>query len=157
MVRCRNAALNADWVVRGPVEKALALRAPVRPLVVSSAGIGLAGAMVSELKLTAPRRGPELRALVEPLFDQYQTVRRQIYDAVDLLSDPTAETPGGRIRPAVNDLVLRLAAATVTFAKGTGYLAGRPAQRLAREALFFLVWSIPEDVQVDTLRRILTL
>ncbi|MCH7812722.1 MAG: acyl-CoA/acyl-ACP dehydrogenase [Planctomycetes bacterium] len=155
VVRCHNAPLDAAWVIRGPVAKALALRAPVRPLVVSAAGIGLAGAMVSELKRNAPRRGRELRALLDPLVDRYQTVRRQLYDAADLLSDPTAEAPAGRIRAAVNDLVLRLAVGTVTFAKGTGYLAGKPAQRLAREALFFLVWSIPEDVQTDTLRRFL--
>ena len=122
---------------------------------VSSAGIGLAGALLSEFERNAPRRGPELRALIDPLYDRYQIVRRQLYDAADLLSDTTAEAPAGRIRAAVNDLVLRLAVATVTFAKGTGYLAGRPAQRLAREAFFFLVWSIPEDVQVDTLRRFL--
>ena len=152
-VSCENATLDAAHVIRGPLEKVLSLRAPVRPLVVSSAGIGLAGALVSELKKLAPRRGAELRAAVEPLFVRYESVRERLYAAADMLSDPSAEAPAGEIRVAVTDLLLRLAIAAVTFAKGTGYLTGQPAQRLAREAFFFLVWSIPENFQAETLRR----
>ena len=152
-VSCEHATLDAAHVIRGPLEKVLSLRAPVRPLVVSSAGIGLAGALLSELKKLAPRRGAELRATIEPLFVRYESVRERLYAAADMLSDPSAEAPAGEIRVAVNDLVLRLAIAAVTFAKGTGYLTGQPAQRLAREAFFFLVWSIPENLQAETLRR----
>ena len=47
-----------------------------------------------------------------------------------------------------------LTAATQTAllaAKGTGFVAPHPAQRWARQALFFLVWSCPQPVLSATL------
>ena len=50
-----------------------------------------------------------------------------------------------------NSLVLRSTQATLTAAKGSGYVAGHPAGRWCREALFFLVWSCPQPVANATL------
>lgn len=155
LVHCRGVELCGGQVIRGPAANALSRRAPVRPLVVSSVGVGLAGAMISELKRSAPGRGAELRALADQLLVKYGAVRRRLYEAQDMLSDASAELPAGQIRAQVNDLLVRLSVAVVTFAKGTGYVQGQPAQRLAREAFFFLVWSIPEDIQVRSLHRLL--
>ena len=55
---------------------------------------------------------------------------------------------------AVNDLLIRLAVTLMTLEKGSGYLANRPAERLLREAVFFLVWSAPPAVQTGTLRAL---
>ena len=38
----------------------------------------------------------------------------------------------------------RAAQAALTAAKGAGFVRGHPAERLARESLFFLVWSCPQ-------------
>ncbi|HEY3242010.1 MAG TPA: hypothetical protein VGM03_01550, partial [Phycisphaerae bacterium] len=72
----------------------------------------------------------------------------------DRLSDPEFEIPGDEIRVAVNDLVVRLAMALLTISKGSGFLRGDAAQRLVREALFFLVWSAPQPVQLGTLQML---
>ena len=43
-------------------------------------------------------------------------------------------------------LALRATQAALLAAKGTGFVAPHPAQRWARQALFFLVWSCPRPV-----------
>jgi hypothetical protein len=42
--------------------------------------------------------------------------------------------------------VLRSTQSALAAAKGAGYVAGHPAGRWCREALFFLVWSCPQPV-----------
>ena len=51
-----------------------------------------------------------------------------------------------RLRADANGLVVRAAHAALTAAKGAGFVRGHPAERLARESLFFLVWSCPPAV-----------
>ena len=50
---------------------------------------------------------------------------------------------------------MRLAGVLMTVAKGSGYLRDRTAQRLAREALFFCVWSAQDPVRQGTIGRLL--
>ena len=51
-----------------------------------------------------------------------------------------------RIRAACNNLALRATHTAVALYKGAALLADHPAQRLAREAMFLLVWSSPDAV-----------
>ena len=51
-----------------------------------------------------------------------------------------------------NALVLRTTQAYLTARKGTGFLRTEPAQRWARQALFFLVWSCPGPVAQAAIR-----
>ena len=51
-----------------------------------------------------------------------------------------------RLRADANGLVLRASQAALAASKGAGFVRGHPAERLAREALFFLVWSCPQAV-----------
>jgi len=44
------------------------------------------------------------------------------------------------------ELALRITQSAVAIYKGTALLADHPAQRLAREAMFLLVWSCPNPV-----------
>ena len=67
-----------------------------------------------------------------------------------------AATDGGtedrdRLRADANGLVIRAAQAALTATKGAGFVAGHPAERLVREAHFFLVWSCPQTVAGITL------
>ena len=55
------------------------------------------------------------------------------------------------VRARANSLALRAAQAALAAAKGTGYVAGHPAGRWCREALFFLVWSCPQPVMAANL------
>jgi alkylation response protein AidB-like acyl-CoA dehydrogenase len=56
-----------------------------------------------------------------------------------------------RLRADANGLVLRAAQAALAASKGAGFVCGHPAERLAREALFFLVWSCPQAVTATVL------
>ena len=58
----------------------------------------------------------------------------------------------GQVRGQANALVLRLTQAYLTARKGTGFLRTEPAQRWARQALFFLVWSCPGPVAQAAIR-----
>jgi butyryl-CoA dehydrogenase len=55
------------------------------------------------------------------------------------------------LRAKANTLVLRATQAALTASKGTGFLRDHPAQRWARQALFFLVWSCPRPAADATL------
>ncbi|MHC5541879.1 acyl-CoA dehydrogenase, partial [Singulisphaera rosea] len=51
-----------------------------------------------------------------------------------------------------SDLALRTTQASLTARKGSGFLRSDPAQRWARQALFFLVWSCPSPVAQAAIR-----
>lgn len=55
------------------------------------------------------------------------------------------------LRAQANGLVMRVAQAALTATKGAGFVVGHPAERLVREACFFLVWSCPQTVAGITL------
>jgi alkylation response protein AidB-like acyl-CoA dehydrogenase len=57
-----------------------------------------------------------------------------------------ATVAGPRLRGACNDLAVRITHAAIALFKGSALLADHPAQRLAREAMFLLVWSCPDPV-----------
>ncbi len=154
-VYCRDAHIDGRLVLRRPCPKALESRAPVKSLVVSAAGIGLAGAMLDVIREKADGAGDELTAMAKELETRFRATRERLFSLAQKLGDPQAEVPKTEMRVAVNDLLMRLAIATLIYCKGSGFIRQREAQRLAREAMFFLVWSAPEDVRVQTLGRFL--
>ena len=68
-----------------------------------------------------------------------------------------ARCPAAQIRSAANTLALRSTQAYLTVMKGTGFLRTEPAQRWARQALFFLVWSCPTPVAHAAIRDLVGL
>jgi len=151
-VRCKELKVSAADVIRGPAEKTLDMRTPVKPLVVSAVGLGLAGALHDALLAEADRLAPELREIVERLAARYQQTRERLLAASDELNRPEAQVPAAKIRVSVNELVTKLAIAHLTISRGTGYARPHLAERLLREAMFFHVWAAPQEVQVETLR-----
>lgn len=150
-IHLRAVSVERDLVIRGPVEHVLASRSPVKPIVVATAGIGLAGAMVRLMRTHAEKAAPSLLESLDDLTTRYEAVREKLMTHAKTIATGTTEVPKTEIRIAVNDLLMRLAVGLMTFAKGSGFVRQRDAQRLAREALFFLVWSAPEDVREGTL------
>ena len=59
------------------------------------------------------------------------------------------------LRADINALLVRLSGVLMTLAKGSGYRRDRPAQRLAREALFLCVWSAQDPVRLGTVEQLL--
>ena len=62
------------------------------------------------------------------------------------LADNQPVCTNEQLRQRANSLALRASQAALAASKGAGYVAGHPAGRLCREALFFLVWSCPQPV-----------
>jgi len=90
-------------------------------------------------------------AVARPILEP---VSRQFRAETDGLAARLAHAASSGIEPAdrdrlradANSLVLRAAQAALTACKGAGFIAGHPAERLVREAMFFLVWSCPQAV-----------
>ena len=154
-VVCRNVILPERLVLRGPAESVLASRSPIKSLVVSACGIGLAGAIQLLIFKEAERNGQGLDGWIEELGSRYEAVRERLYRCAERVEDSSTEDDRAGVRVAVNDLLARLASAVLVFAKGSGLVRQHAAQRLAREALFYMVWSAPEAVRAGTLAAIL--
>ena len=150
-VHLRAVHIGREHVIRGPVEHVLASRSPVKPIVVATAGVGLAGSMVRLMKSYAEKAPAVLVESFEDLATRYEGVREKLMSHASSIADGASEIPKTEIRIAVNDLLMRLAVGLMTLAKGSGYVRQRDAQRLVREAMFFLVWSAPDDVRAGTL------
>ena len=58
------------------------------------------------------------------------------------------------LRGRANALVLHATQTALAAAKGSGFLRSHPAQRWARQALFFLVWSCPRPALEGTLAHL---
>lgn len=153
-IRCDGVVVTSEHLIRGPLERVLARRAPVKPLSVSAVGVGMAGALLDGIRACSGASAQAADMLEKRIMVQYESVRRRLFDAAETLSDPSAEIPSMDIRVAVNDLVVRLAATLLTFSKGSGYLSSHRSQRLVREAMFLLVWSAPPHVQLGTLEKL---
>ncbi|HRX85072.1 MAG TPA: acyl-CoA dehydrogenase family protein [Phycisphaerae bacterium] len=154
-VHCTDFRVEPDEMLRGPAEKVLALRTPVKPLVTSACGMGVADALAAFIAQLRPGIRTHFIDVIEPLTARYEAVRAQLYGAAAQTDDPAYEAPSTDIRIAVNELLMRLALAALTLSKGSGFLLSRPIQRHVREALFFLVWSAPAAVQLETLVRLM--
>ncbi|QDU37582.1 Acyl-CoA dehydrogenase [Maioricimonas rarisocia] len=115
----------------------------------SALAVGLTGRAVEELQKEASRRD-DLVETVDSLERERDQLRTDLYavargDAVGMFA--------GEIRQRANSLVLRATQAYLAASKGAGFVAGHPAERSVREAMFFLVWSCPQPVLQAALRE----
>lgn len=139
-VRCHHVALDRRLVLAGPVANVLATRKHVLPL--GQAFLGL-GHVRGILDLVATHDSDRGRALHHRLALQLEDLR------IDVLAAARPDAPadaGPRLRGACGDLAIRAAHSAVALFKGSALLETHPAQRLAREAMFLLVWSCPDPV-----------
>jgi alkylation response protein AidB-like acyl-CoA dehydrogenase len=114
----------------------------------SALALGQALAAVNALLGEAPRRN-ELAEPVEALGEAWTDLWSALQGAAR--GDSDAPAPG-TLRAQANALVLRTTQAYLTARKGTGFLRSDSAQRWARQALFFLVWSCPGPVAQAAIR-----
>lgn len=150
-VHLRQVRISSEHVLRRPCDNALRRRSPVKSMVVSVVGIGLAKALARDIERHTASEHGALRELIDDAVARYEALRERVFSHVARLDDESAEVPKTALRVAVNDLLMRLAVTAVTMGKGSGFIRQRDTQRLAREAMFFLVWSAPEDVMTQTL------
>jgi alkylation response protein AidB-like acyl-CoA dehydrogenase len=142
-IHCDQVALDRRWLLAGPVEIVMAGgRGGAGGLETSCLAIGLAGAAVAFLQEEARSR-PDLQTPAGRLEQALGKARTQMYR---LAAGGSAPDEAAALRTHANKLVLRATQAALTAAKGTGFLRSHPAQRWARQAMFFLVWSCPGPV-----------
>jgi butyryl-CoA dehydrogenase len=114
----------------------------------SALALGQARAALLALVELAPERA-DLAEPLEVLCESWQTSWNQLM--AQARGEPAAVS-SGQIRTQANSLVLRATQAYLTARRGSGFLRTEPAQRWARQALFFLVWSCPTPVAQAAIR-----
>jgi alkylation response protein AidB-like acyl-CoA dehydrogenase len=146
-VRCDGVAVERRWLLAGPAERVLSARGGAGGLETSCLALGLTGAATAYLLREAEAR-PELRPNAERLEASRAALRRQMHQLAEGGGAPEQATA---LRARANALVLHATQAALTASKGTGFLHGHPAQRWARQAMFFLVWSCPRPAAEATI------
>jgi alkylation response protein AidB-like acyl-CoA dehydrogenase len=147
-VRCSGVRLPRRFLLAGPADKVLqGARGGTGGLETSCLALGLAGAAISHLVEESARR-PDLLPDAERLEASRNKLRAELYQIV---GGPSLDDAPLKLRARANALVLQATQAALTASKGTGFLRQHPAQRWARQALFFLVWSCPAQVAAATM------
>jgi hypothetical protein len=114
----------------------------------SALALGQARAALAALVAEAPRRDD----LVEPVGALVDSWQQAWSDLVATARGTPGALTSAQVRAQANALVLRVTQAYLTARKGTGFVRTDPAQRWARQALFFLVWSCPGPVAQAAIR-----
>ena len=149
-VRLNRATISAKWLLAGPVPEVMKLGVGARTggLQTSALALGLAGAAITFAEQQAASRY-NLTEPVEALRDEHDLLvaaMLALAGHADFPSDSPCALSGNDLRGRANSLALRSTQAALAAAKGAGYVAGHPAGRWCKEALFFLVWSCPAPV-----------
>lgn len=147
-IHCDNVEVPRDALIAGPSEDVMAgaRGSNTGGLQTSTLAIGLATAAIDYLFAEAEKRDD----LLVPAGGLKAELRDVQGDLLALaLGEERCTTQDLRVR--ANSLVLRAAQAALAAAKGAGYIVGHPAGRWCREALFFLVWSCPQQVMAANL------
>lgn len=149
-VRCEEVEVGGNDLLAGPADDVIAApgMAGTGGLETSALALGLARAALLALAENLAARGEETEAL-ESLCEQWLTIAAQLQvTAAGVMGGASA----GEVRRRANALVLGATQAALTARKGSGFLMSDPAQRWARQALFFLVWSCPGPVAQASMR-----
>jgi alkylation response protein AidB-like acyl-CoA dehydrogenase len=149
-VRCDQVQLDRQWVLAGPAEQVMAPARGAGSLETSGLALGLAGAAIAYLGGQAEKR-PEWRSSADACARTHQALLERLRQLAT--SGGTAEA-AARLRARSNTLVLRATQLALAAGKGTGFVRSHPAQRWARQALFFLVWSCPRPALEATLTHL---
>jgi alkylation response protein AidB-like acyl-CoA dehydrogenase len=147
-VTCSSVRVERKWLLAGPAEKVLTLgRGGAGGLHTVCLALGLSRAAIDFLELEARQR-PELEPITVGLGRRHSRLQKAIYS---LTSNAASPPEVALLRAGANALVLQSTQAALTASKGTGFRHPHPAQRWARQALFFLVWSCPWPAASATL------
>lgn len=141
-IDCRKVHVPTESVIVGPTVSALAKRSRSVPIGQAFAALGLSR---SALKLMAEIDSPSARQTWQTMQTRFDEIHQSVVAEYGHVDSHNLQT-GPLLRSACNELAVRTTHAAVVLYKGTGLRLDHPAQRLAREALFLLVWSSPASV-----------
>lgn len=139
----KNVFVDEKWLIAGPVENVMAVGSGggAGGVQTSTLALGLAQSAIGFLEAESRRR-QELQAPLAALRSESDQVEASLMAAAR--GEPACTNE--QLRQQANNLALRGTQAALAAAKGAGFVAGHPAGRWCREALFFLVWSCPQPV-----------
>jgi alkylation response protein AidB-like acyl-CoA dehydrogenase len=146
-VRCAEVHVEQRWILAGPAERVLAGGRGAGGLETSGLALGLANSAIAYLKKEAEKRS-EWQARATACAESWSALQEQLRRLVGEGADAQAAS---NLRAKVNALVLRSTQFALAASKGSGFLRSHPAQRWARQAMFFLVWSCPAPALEATL------
>lgn len=149
-IACEGVPVTPEDLLAGPTLDVLATSdgGSTGGLETSALALGQTRAALVALSDQAGRRDE----LIEPFDALADSWRLLANDLLAAAEGRTGAPPSARIRGSANTLVLRATQAYLTARKGSGFLRTDPAQRWARQALFFLVWSCPAPVAHASIR-----
>jgi len=153
-VRLTGVTLDSSRLLAGPVEHVMKHGSGGTGSITTSAlALGHVAHALDGIKAEAQQR-PELEEIhtaldVERLELTECVSRSALGIGADNQPPPSAE----QVRQGANSLVMRATQAYLAACKGAGFCSGHPAERLLREAVFFLVWSCPQPVIQAALRE----
>ncbi len=135
--------IERKWLLAGPTNDVMKQGAGAKTggLQTSALAIGLSSAAIDALRIASRER----TTLADPAEALQAELAQLQQDLIALASGEDGCT-SEQIRTRANSLALRATQANLAAAKGAGFVAGHPAGRWCREALFFLVWSCPQNV-----------
>lgn len=141
-IKCENVLVEPHQILHGPAERVMEIKRGSLPIGQSFMALGLCCAA---LNLMQEIVSDTARAAHQTMEQQFNHLRSRVLDYCNpaKLQDPQE---GAALRGECIDLTLRATHAAISLHKGASLLAGHPAQRLAREAMFLLVWSCPSPV-----------
>jgi alkylation response protein AidB-like acyl-CoA dehydrogenase len=149
-IRLSNIQVAGSDILAGPSENVLAApgAAGTGGLETSALALGQARTAIRAMAEESSRRD-DLNDSIASLSALWEALAADLFASAS--GAEHAPAPGA-IRGRANVLVLRATQAYLAARKGTGFLRGEPAQRWARQALFFLVWSCPAPVAQAAIR-----
>lgn len=151
-VRLNGVEIRESDFLAGPVEKVLQQGLPggAGSLMTSAVALGHAMHCVDRIREEAKNR-PPLEEIATAFEQDLATLK------ADLLASSRGEASpdctADSLRTRATSQALATSQAYLTACKGAGFVAGHPAERLAREAMFFLVWSCPQAVSSRLLKE----
>lgn len=145
---CQGVHVGREWLMGGPVENVLSIQSGPKTggLQTSALALGLATSAREFLAREARERA-DLAASVASFDREHASLEADLL----ALAGGNETCKPDDLRSRANSHVLRVTQAALAAAKGTGYIQGHPAGRWCREALFFLVWSCPQNVMAAQL------
>lgn len=147
-VSCEGVNIVEDDILVGPLPDVMANPSASGTGGLETSALALGQSLAALKGLEAASRD-DLAEPVEALRDAWERLRDDLMATA--VGTPGAPTSAA-VRAQANALVLRLTQAHLTVRKGSGFLREEPAQRWARQALFFLVWSCPSPVAQAAIR-----
>lgn len=153
LVHCHQVRMASDDVLAGPVEKVTSTIGRGGPggLETSCLALGLTLAALRYLKQEARHR-LEWQEPGEWLEQRYESLWGRLLEIAESGAAPEQLVS---LRADANHLVLQTTQTALTASKGSGFLRSHPAQRWARQALFFLVWACPRPAVDATMASLI--